>query len=647
MNIFAPFSKVEEQDDGTIRLWGVASAEDRDSDGEITKADALRNAIGDYTRFGSGALREMHQPIAAGLVNEIAVGDDNVTRIGAHVVDPISVKKVRAGVFKGLSIGGKVTKRNPVDPREILACELIEISLVDRPACPSAVITLWKAKSMNKDATGEAFIADPPNMTGPVDATLVFSFASGKTSEARLGTIHVENGDPVETAELGQALEEIFAKRKFTAEERRAATESGAAMSGGRYPIENKEDLHNAIRAVGRGKGSHAAIRAHIKRRAKALGLESEIPEDWGKLAKNGGMDTVAHLANILSSIDCLLSRSEWEQEMEKDSESVQPAEIKKWLADGAELLKRVVQEEADELTETAAEESEGQFARVSQAIRWIDRLSKAPRVRHFPEVGEKIHFHSGNQHGGEPEEEMKGEIAHVGHNQVTVRGEGGHLQDFIWPHLEGHFHAESGTWMMKRGAKFSKEAVAHLQAAHDSLLKSGACKCAAADDEDLGKRVRALPPERREVVEAMLKSAVPPTAPAAPSTPAAPLEKSDTASAPAPIDFAKEMVLATSKIGDAMAAALAKAMEGVQKQMGALAAKVDAVASAPASAKGVTRLVSGSEVITKAADVAGPGATPSTPTTGDPVKDAFMKALGNGPDFTSVYDMLRPNDAA
>lgn len=70
-------------------------------------------------------------------------------------------------------------------------------------------------------------------------------------------------------------------KREFSAEERRKAESSGAAMPGGRYPIENGADLQNAIHAVGRGKGSHAAIRRHIIARAKALGLSDKIPDDW------------------------------------------------------------------------------------------------------------------------------------------------------------------------------------------------------------------------------------------------------------------------------------------------------------------------------------------------------------------------------
>lgn len=109
-------------------------------------------------------------------------------------------------------------------------------------------------------------------------------------------------------------------KRTFTAEERRHATSTGAAMPGGRYPIENVEDLHNAIRAVGRGKGSHAAIRAHIISRAKSLGATDQLPEDWStskkespmlnELAKALGLPETATEADITKAVTDNITKS-------------------------------------------------------------------------------------------------------------------------------------------------------------------------------------------------------------------------------------------------------------------------------------------------------------------------------------------------
>jgi hypothetical protein len=52
-------------------------------------------------------------------------------------------------------------------------------------------------------------------------------------------------------------------------------------MAGGRFPIRNRADLQNAIRAVGRAKGDHAMVRRFIIRRAKALGFANDIPDNW------------------------------------------------------------------------------------------------------------------------------------------------------------------------------------------------------------------------------------------------------------------------------------------------------------------------------------------------------------------------------
>lgn len=68
-------------------------------------------------------------------------------------------------------------------------------------------------------------------------------------------------------------------------EMRRDMAASGEAMPGGRFPIRNRADLENAIRAVGRVQPDTDAarnmVRRHIMRRAEALGLSNLIPDTW------------------------------------------------------------------------------------------------------------------------------------------------------------------------------------------------------------------------------------------------------------------------------------------------------------------------------------------------------------------------------
>jgi len=153
---FGAITKVEDQEDGTIKVWGVASSETRDQQGETITAAAMKAALPDYGRFP--ALREMHEPSAAGRVVEADVDDHGITQICAHVVDPLAITKVRAGVYAGFSIGGKVLKRDTADRSVITALKLVEISLVDSPCNPDAVINMWKA-DMDYVPSGDEVVA--------------------------------------------------------------------------------------------------------------------------------------------------------------------------------------------------------------------------------------------------------------------------------------------------------------------------------------------------------------------------------------------------------------------------------------------------------------------------------------------------------
>jgi hypothetical protein len=144
MQIYGEITKIEPQDDGTIKVSGIASSGAVDEADETVLPAAMKAALPSYMRFG--ALREMHGLSAAGATLSAEVGDDGLTRIETHVVDPLAVKKVQLGVYKGFSIGGKVLARDPADRRVITKIKLDEISLVDRPCNPEAVIDMWKAE---------------------------------------------------------------------------------------------------------------------------------------------------------------------------------------------------------------------------------------------------------------------------------------------------------------------------------------------------------------------------------------------------------------------------------------------------------------------------------------------------------------------
>ena len=77
-------------------------------------------------------------------------------------------------------------------------------------------------------------------------------------------------------------------RKAYSQDDRDEMAKSGEAMPDGSYPIKNEADLKNATHLVGNGGASKAAVKAHIIKRAKALGLTSLIPDGW---EQNSGGD--------------------------------------------------------------------------------------------------------------------------------------------------------------------------------------------------------------------------------------------------------------------------------------------------------------------------------------------------------------------
>ena len=67
---------------------------------------------------------------------------------------------------------------------------------------------------------------------------------------------------------------------ELDAEQRRRLAERGEALPDGSFPIRNREDLRDAIQSYGRAKDKAEAKR-WIKRRARELEAEDELPDDW------------------------------------------------------------------------------------------------------------------------------------------------------------------------------------------------------------------------------------------------------------------------------------------------------------------------------------------------------------------------------
>jgi len=237
---YAAIVKSEKQEDGSLMVYGKATDDSIDLDQQICDEAWLKTAMPQWFQSG-GNIREQHSNIAAGVAKEYEAKTDG-HYITAHVVDPVSVKKVEAGVLKGFSIGIKaprVIRDNKAAGGRIVDGQIIEVSLVDRPANPNAKLIM--AKSVEGEST----------------------------------LVQVE-----ELHEFNAPLPSEVFKREVSDEERSRLAEQGQAMPDGSYPIANVSDLKNAIQAFGRAKNP-AAVKKHIIRRARALNAIDQLPEEW------------------------------------------------------------------------------------------------------------------------------------------------------------------------------------------------------------------------------------------------------------------------------------------------------------------------------------------------------------------------------
>jgi len=143
---YAEIVKYDKNEDGTLMVYGKATDDTLDLDSQICDPKWLDEAMPRWFKSG-GNIREMHGPSAAGIAKEYEAKNDG-HYIGVHVVDPLAAKKVETGVYQGFSIGIKsprVVRDAKAANGRIVDGSIIEVSLVDRPANPSAKLILAKS----------------------------------------------------------------------------------------------------------------------------------------------------------------------------------------------------------------------------------------------------------------------------------------------------------------------------------------------------------------------------------------------------------------------------------------------------------------------------------------------------------------------
>jgi len=332
--------------DGVMRVKGLATDDTLDLDQQICDPAWLAKAMPQWMEIGN--IREMHQSKAVGKATEMEQKGSGFV-VTAKVVDEQAAKMVEEGIYTGFSVGikgARVVKDAAAPGGRIVDGTIVEVSLVDRPANPSAVIEIAKSvdgelvkgsavtdieKAEGPELNAEAIMTEEPGVSENVlnrdepafcracSGTGKKTNVEGNTQETDCdvcgGTGHQPEGreefmepervsTPValDNRDMKDA-EPDLAKKDYSDAERADMAEAGQALPGGGFPIKSVKDLRNAIQSIGRAKDP-AQAKAHIKTRAKALGREDLIPDNWkGADAELVKADDMKHDAADLAAI--------------------------------------------------------------------------------------------------------------------------------------------------------------------------------------------------------------------------------------------------------------------------------------------------------------------------------------------------------
>lgn len=141
-----------------------------------------------------------------------------------------------------------------------------------------------KALQSEMNTSGNVIQADSEIFEGYDSYVFEIDALNGKSYDVYVGingtVLGYDEYDAMEAKQIEEESAELALKRAYSDEQRQQMAEGGMALPDGSYPIKDEADLRNAIQAYGRAKDKEAAKR-HIMKRARDLGKEDLIPENW------------------------------------------------------------------------------------------------------------------------------------------------------------------------------------------------------------------------------------------------------------------------------------------------------------------------------------------------------------------------------
>lgn len=314
-NMSIPLFKIDEEQK---LVYGRATQEVIDKANEIMDYESSKPMFEKWSNdfatrtngksYGNCRVQHDSKRVGGKIAEPLVFNDvDKAIDICVKVSDDKLFNQIKEGYYTGFSVGGSYGKQWADDDGIIHYTAIpSEISIVDNPCVGTATIMYVKAdgtteektfnkkevSNVDKEKETQVEAVEKAVETETVEKTAVEIEPKDEPKpEVEKTSVEIDSKqeeevkDEIEDDDKDDDCDKECKKRDFTAEERKKLAEEGKAMPDGSFPIENKEDLKNAIRLVGQAKEKEKAM-AFIRKRAKALDAEDMIPESWGKAEK-------------------------------------------------------------------------------------------------------------------------------------------------------------------------------------------------------------------------------------------------------------------------------------------------------------------------------------------------------------------------
>jgi hypothetical protein len=374
-----PIEKMETDADGDLVVYGKASDGGLDSDNQIVDPAWMAKAAPLWLETG-GNVRVQHNPQRdpAGIGVKVETDSTGATYVTAKVFEPVAQKLVSRGALRAYSVGiakPTIVRDASAPGGRITGGELVEISLVDRPANKRCGIALVKSEAGapaeyvgeifgTAEDIGKALAEDivkgfqtgdsvppfasitelhTPETTKSEDITLTFTpndlmrIVQNKFVEKHYDELAWQ-AVAEEEAEALKASTEVLEKdhREFTTSRRKDLASQGNALPDGSYPIPDADALHRASVLARSGHGNVSGARALIARRAKELGVANPLTS--GDTKKDEVVDVIKaeEAVESVKEADPVVTKDPADTPPKKGKKGKAGKKLPPWLADQA-----------------------------------------------------------------------------------------------------------------------------------------------------------------------------------------------------------------------------------------------------------------------------------------------------------------------